>query len=87
MKKIGRPTDCLKDIDLKVRVDSKTNSKIISYAHENNITKAEVVRIAIKEFFGRKQKKGICAKFGDLTDTCPLLGTYIIQQVPRLIKP
>ena len=54
MKKIGRPRDCLKDIDLKVRVDSKTNSKIISYAHENNITKAEVVRIAIKEFFGRK---------------------------------
>ena len=54
MKKIGRPTDCLKDFDLKVRVDSKTNSKIISYAHENNITKAEVVRIAIKEFFGRK---------------------------------
>lgn len=54
MKKIGRPTDCLKDIDLKVRVDSETNEQIINFAKENNITKAETVRIAIKEFFGRK---------------------------------
>ncbi len=47
--KMGRPkANNPKDIDLKVRVDEKTHTELLSYSQKNNITKAEAVRRGIK---------------------------------------
>ena len=45
--KIGRPTDCKKDCDVKVRIDNVTHIKLLKYCEENNITKAEAIRKGI----------------------------------------
>lgn len=53
--KIGRPViGQPKTNDMKVRVDDETHEKLLNYAREHNITKAEVVRRAILEFFKKK---------------------------------
>lgn len=52
---MGRPTDNLKDVDVKVRIDSDTNKKLLEYASANNITKAETIRLAIKNLLGIKK--------------------------------
>lgn len=52
-KKIGRPTDKLKDVDIKVRIDSDTNNLLQKYASDNGITRAESIRIAIKRLLGK----------------------------------
>ena len=53
--KMGRPVIWLpKTNDLKVRLDDAVHNKVITYAKEHKITKAEVVRLAIRDFF-RKQ--------------------------------
>lgn len=47
--KRGRPLlGDLKNCDIKVRVDEKTNLKLIEYAKKHNITKAEAIRQSIK---------------------------------------
>ena len=52
---MGRPVIGLpKTNDLKVRLDDAVHNKVITYAKEHKITKAEVVRLAIRDFF-RKQ--------------------------------
>lgn len=43
----GRPTDCKKDHDLKVRVDSDTHSKLLEYCTKHGVSKAEAIRQAI----------------------------------------
>ena len=43
----GRPTDCRKDHDVKVRIDDDTHGKLLKYCKENNITKAEAIRRGI----------------------------------------
>ena len=43
----GRPTDCRKDHDTKVRIDEKTNSRLLEYCKEHGITKAEAIRRGI----------------------------------------
>ncbi len=43
----GRPTDCKKDHDIKVRVDSDTHKKLLEYCEKHGITKAEAVRQGI----------------------------------------
>ena len=45
--KMGRPTDCKKDHDLKARVDSDTYKKLLEYCEKNGVTKAEVIRKGI----------------------------------------
>ena len=46
--KIGRPTDCKKEHDIKVRVDSDTHNKLLEYCKEKNVTKAEAIRKGIQ---------------------------------------
>lgn len=46
-KKMGRPTNDLKDVKLTVRVNKATNEILEKYCKENNISKVEGVREAI----------------------------------------
>ncbi len=43
----GRPTDCRKDHDIKVRIDDNTHQSLLEYCEKNNITKAEAIRRGI----------------------------------------
>lgn len=44
----GRPkADNPLAIDLKVRLDSDTNQKLLAYCEKNNVTKAEAIRQGI----------------------------------------
>ena len=43
----GRPTDCKKDHDVKVRIDDDTHKKLLWYCEEHGITKAEAIRQGI----------------------------------------
>lgn len=43
----GRPTDCRKDHDVKVRIDNETHEKLLKYCKEHGITKAEAIRKGI----------------------------------------
>ena len=43
----GRPTDCRKDHDVKVRIDDDTHKKLLRYCEEHGITKAEAIRQGI----------------------------------------
>ncbi len=45
--RMGRPTDCRKDHDVKVRIDDDTHRKLLSYCQEHSITKAEAIRQGI----------------------------------------
>lgn len=49
--KIGRPTDCKKEHDVKVRVDAITHAKLLEYCEKNNVTKAEAIRTGIQLLF------------------------------------
>lgn len=46
---IGEP----KTNDVKVRLDDSTHQKLLEYSKENNLTKAEVIRKAIKLLLGQ----------------------------------
>ena len=51
-KKMGRPkVDNPKNVGLRVRVTEEMNKQIIEYSEENNVTRGEVVRMAVTEFF------------------------------------
>lgn len=43
----GRPTDCKKDHDVKVRIDDATHKKLLEYCDRHGITKAEAIRRGI----------------------------------------
>lgn len=43
----GRPTECKKEHDLKVRVDDNTHKRLLEYCEKNGITKAEAIRKGI----------------------------------------
>ncbi len=43
----GRPTDCRKDHDIKVRIDDDTHKRLLEYCKERGITKAEAIRQGI----------------------------------------
>ena len=45
---IGEP----KTNDIKVRLDDTTHQKLLQYCKDNSLTKAEVIRKAIKQFLG-----------------------------------
>ena len=44
----GRPTDCKKDHDVKVRIDDDTHKKLLMYCEEHGVTKAEAIRQGIQ---------------------------------------
>ena len=43
----GRPTDCRKDCDIKVRIDEDTHRRLLIYCEDHGITKAEAIRQGI----------------------------------------
>lgn len=46
--RMGRPkSDNPKNIDIKVRIDEKTNERLKRYAEKKNLTRTEVVRQGI----------------------------------------
>lgn len=51
----GRPTDCRKDHDVKVRIDDETHNKLIKYCEEHNITKAEAIRQGIQLLLNKEK--------------------------------
>lgn len=53
----GRPTDCKKDAEVKVRVSSELNEQLIKYSEEHHQTKAETVRQAINAFLPDTKEK------------------------------
>ena len=44
----GRPTDCRKDHDIKVRIDDETHKELLQYCERQGITKAEAIRQGIR---------------------------------------
>lgn len=52
----GRPKiENPKDHDIKVRVDSETNRKIIAYAEKYGLARTEVIRRAISQFLASEE--------------------------------
>ena len=54
-KKLGRPTDDPKTVDVKVRITATTNEKLTEYCKETGITRAEAIRQGISLLFGEKK--------------------------------
>lgn len=50
----GRPTDCRKDHDIKVRVDDETHNMLLKYCEKHGITKAEAIRRGINMVLQKK---------------------------------
>ena len=50
-KKMGRPTDDPKTIDVKVRITESINEKLIEYCKKVGITRAEAIRQGINLLF------------------------------------
>lgn len=48
--KRGRPTDAVKEHDLKVRVTDELHQRIVDYSNQHNQTKAETTRQALNAF-------------------------------------
>ncbi len=44
-----------KDVDLKVRISTKENERLIAYSKKRGMTRAEVVREAIAEKLGKEK--------------------------------
>ena len=57
MKKIGRPTDALKCISFKLRIDVETNEMLEECSRHKKISKAEIIRLAIKEMYLNIEKE------------------------------
>ena len=56
-KKIGRPTDSPKDIDIKIRFDKDTVDKLEICSEKMQITRAEVVRRGVRKMDDDLDKK------------------------------
>lgn len=46
-KKIGRPTDSLKNHEIKARIDDDLFSDLANYAKKNHLNHAQVIRLAL----------------------------------------
>lgn len=55
-KKLGRPTDCLKDIDIKIRFDKGTADMLQECSDTMGITRAEVVRRGVRKMYDDLKK-------------------------------
>lgn len=56
-KKVGRPTDSLKDYMLRVRLDKETVEKLDYLAESLKISRSEVVRRGIEEQYQEIKKE------------------------------
>lgn len=52
----GRPTECRKNHDIKVRVDEPTHEKLLQYCTEHGVTKAEAIRQGIHLVLDNKKE-------------------------------
>lgn len=53
----GRPTECRKAVEIKIRVTPEMNERIVGYSVEHKQTKAETVREALDAYLpGTKEK-------------------------------
>ena len=50
----GRPTECRKDHDVKVRIDDSTHKKLLQQCEEHGVTKAEAIRQGIQLVLQKK---------------------------------
>lgn len=55
-KKMGRPTDSRKDIDIKFRFDRDTVEKLEICSEKMQITRAEVVRRGVRKMYDSLDK-------------------------------
>lgn len=54
-KTMGRPKSANPlTVEVKARIDKKTNDKLIKYCEENNVTRTDVVREGIKLVMSKK---------------------------------
>ncbi len=56
-KKMGRPTDSPKDINIKIRFDKATVDKLEICSEKMQITRAEVVRRGVKRMYDDLDEK------------------------------
>lgn len=56
-KKMGRPTDSPKDIDIKIRFDKDTADKLEKCSEKMEITRAEVVRRGVRKMYDDLEEK------------------------------
>ena len=56
-KKIGRPTDNPKNIDIKIRFDKDTVDKLEKCSEKMQITRAEVVRRGVGKMYDELEKE------------------------------
>lgn len=56
-KKMGRPTESPKDIDIKIRFDKETVDKLEKCSEKMQITRAEVVRRGVRKMYDDLQEK------------------------------
>lgn len=54
---MGRPTDSLKDIDIKIRFDKDTVDKLETCSEKMQITRAEVVRRGVRKMYDDLDKE------------------------------
>ena len=55
-KKVGRPTDSLKDYMLRVRLDIETLEQLDKCCEVENLSRSEIVRKGIKERYEKLKK-------------------------------
>lgn len=56
MNKSGRPkVEKPKNVKYSIRIDEETESKLVKYANEHDITKGEAIRLAINKLLGIKK--------------------------------
>ena len=52
----GRPkADNPKSIDIKVRLDEKTNEQLLNYCKKHNLTRAEVMRLGLLTLLAKEK--------------------------------
>lgn len=54
-KKMGRPTDDPKTVEVKARITVSTNEKLTEYCKKSGITRAEAIRQGISLLFDEKK--------------------------------
>ena len=58
--KMGRPkSENPLKIEVKARIDAKTNEKLIKYCIDNNVTRTEVLREGIKKVIEKNNQENI----------------------------
>lgn len=52
-KKMGRPTDSVKNHEIKARIDDNLYRDLREYAKKNNLNNAQVIRMALELLFSK----------------------------------